>query len=255
MSDEIKNFREAVLKVDEVIINLEKIVENTNQKIIDLNTIQDKEKDVLVSINTLQLELENKGNTLIAERKNFENSLLSTLNDYKNFTKKTTKEIEDAIVDYHNYSKVLFSSAQEDIKKKNEKLVDEFVKYFESKHQERFNIAQKVNNDLVQNLNDNIVKTLKPNQDLKTIFEIIELQEKENLKIQKQIVSNNLLFTQILEQNEKLQNTANQSEKTTKKKILISVGLAIGVLSVGVLIGYLTSTLNNDFIQHLILKR
>ncbi|MFW2528562.1 hypothetical protein, partial [Aliarcobacter butzleri] len=203
--------------------------------------------------NTLQLNASEKENTLIAERKNFENSLLSTTNDYKNFTKKTTKEIEDAIVDYHNYSKVLFSSSQQDIKKRNENLVNEFVTYFESKIKERLNIAQKVNDDLVVNLNSNILNTLKPA--LKSFNEIIELQKEENLKIQNQMLNNNLLYNQILEQNKELQNTVNLNQKTTKKNILVNVGLSIGVLTVGIAMGYLISTLNNDFIQHLILKR
>lgn len=255
MSDEIKNFREAILKADEVIINLENILTKTEEKINNFNQIQSKEKEILESINTLQLGLENKENTLIVERKNFENSLLLTTTDYKKYTEKTVAEIKKAIDDYHNYSKIIFESVQDDIKKKNERLVDEFVTYFELKHEERFKIAQQVNDDLVQNLNNHILKTFKATEDLKSFYKIIELQEKENLKIQKQIESNNLLFTSILEQNKELQNTVNQNQKTTKKKILMTMGLLIGVLTVGIAMGYLISMLNNDFIQHLILKR
>ncbi len=255
MNDEIKNFREAVLKVDEVIINLESIVTKTEEKIKNFNEIQHKEKEILESINTLQLELQNKENTLIAERKNFESSLSLISADYKKYTEKTIEEIEKAIVDYHNYSKVLFASSQEDIKKNNERLVDKFVTYFESQHKERFDIAQKVNDNLVQNLNDNALKTFKATEDLKSFYKIIELQEKENLKIQNQIQSNNKLFVELLNQNKELQNTVNQNGKTTKKKILIFVGLAIGVLTVGIATGYLFSTITNDFIRHLILNR
>ena len=60
MSDEIKNFREAVFKLEEIQIDFEKIKEDTDIKLSELSRVAETQKAIVESINTLLLNIDKK---------------------------------------------------------------------------------------------------------------------------------------------------------------------------------------------------
>jgi len=162
MSDDIKNFRQAVEKLDEMLIEVSRLDEKVKS---NLDT-QDNQKEVLQTINTLQMKSNDILNSFNNLSDNIKINNIKTINtlksDLDNVTKKFNENINEAInnidinIDVESIKKQIETSLKSSIEKISFSELHSAMKTL-NKETENFNH----NNNRLKDINDVYSKSLK----------------------------------------------------------------------------------------------